>query len=45
MKYPFDTLKIDKSFVDEVTTNPDTAAVVGAIVSLCKVMMKNVIAE
>lgn len=33
-RFPFDTLKIDKSFIKESETNPDAAAIVGAIVKL-----------
>ncbi|MBY3621232.1 EAL domain-containing protein [Acinetobacter sp. CUI P1] len=33
-KLPIDTLKMDRSFVDEITTDPDTAAIATAIVSL-----------
>ena len=33
-RFPFDKLKIDKSFIKELETNPDAAAIVAAIVRL-----------
>lgn len=42
---PIDTLKIDKSFINEVTTNPNDAALVMAIVSLAHNLRLKVVAE
>lgn len=42
---PMDVLKIDKSFVDDVTTNPDDAAIVMAIVTLAHSLRLKVVAE
>ncbi|KQP12075.1 bifunctional diguanylate cyclase/phosphodiesterase [Pseudorhodoferax sp. Leaf265] len=44
-RLPFDTLKIDKMFVDEVHTKPASKAIATAIVALAKSMGKNVVAE
>ena len=42
---PVDTLKIDSSFLDEVCTNPQAAAVVRAIVELSHAVGLSVVAE
>lgn len=42
---PIDVLKIDKSFVRDVTTNPDDAALVMAIITLAHNLRLKVIAE
>lgn len=44
-KLPVDILKIDKSFIYDVTTNPDDAAMVMAIISLSHNLRLKVIAE
>jgi diguanylate cyclase len=44
-RFPIDTLKIDKSFVSEITTDPDNAAIVNAIITLAHALKLNVIAE
>jgi|GEM_PF-383143 len=44
-RFPVDTLKIDRSFVCELTPDSDDAAIVTAIVSLAKTMNINVVAE
>jgi diguanylate cyclase len=44
-RLPIDTLKIDQSFVREVTTEPDSAAIVQAIISLAHDLGMNVVAE
>jgi EAL domain-containing protein (putative c-di-GMP-specific phosphodiesterase class I) len=44
-KFPIDTLKIDQSFVNQMTSDPDDAAIVSAVVSLSKSLKLNVIAE
>ncbi len=43
--FPFKTLKIDRSFVREICTSKDAAAIVGAIVSLGTRLAMNVTAE
>ena len=45
LRFPIDTLKIDKSFVDDVATNPDAHAVAAAIVQLGKTLNLEVVAE
>ncbi|MGC2234570.1 MAG: EAL domain-containing protein [Pyrinomonadaceae bacterium] len=44
-RLPIDILKIDKSFVSDVTTNPDDAALVMAIVTLAHNLKLKVVAE
>lgn len=43
--YPFDTLKIDKSFISDVTREKDDAALVKAIINMAHSLGLNVIAE
>ncbi len=42
---PIDVLKIDKSFIDDVTTDPDDASLVTAIVGLARNLRLDVVAE
>jgi len=44
-KFPIDTLKIDQSFVNQMTSDPDDAAIVSAVVSLSKSLKLHVIAD
>jgi diguanylate cyclase (GGDEF)-like protein/PAS domain S-box-containing protein len=44
-QFPISTLKIDKSFVRHVTTNPDDATLVGTIVQMGRNMDMDVVAE
>ncbi len=44
-RLPFDSVKIDKSFVFDVTLSPDDAAIVEAIITLGKILKLTVIAE
>lgn len=44
-QFPLHTLKIDRSFVKDVTVNPDDAAIVAAIVALGQGLNLNVVAE
>ena len=44
-QFPIDTLKIDQSFVNQITTNPDDAAIVRAVISMGKSLKLCVIAE
>jgi diguanylate cyclase (GGDEF)-like protein len=43
--FPFDKLKIDQSFIRDITTNPDDAEIVLAIISIARSMNLKVIAE
>jgi len=44
-RLPFDTLKIDRSFVSEVTTNKDDGAIAAAIITLAHSIGLDVVAE
>ncbi len=44
-RFPIDALKIDKSFVDDVTTNSDDAAIALSVISLAHNLNMRVIAE
>jgi len=44
-RFPINTVKIDRSFVRDITTDSDDAAIVGAIISMAHNMELNVIAE
>jgi diguanylate cyclase (GGDEF)-like protein len=43
--FPVSTLKIDRSFIVDVTTNPDAAAITTAIIALARAMELDVVAE
>ena len=44
-RFPVDTLKIDIAFIREVTSNPDDAAVVDAIIAMAHSLHLDVVAE
>ena len=44
-KFPIDALKIDQSFVSQMTNNPDDTAIVSAVISMAKSLRLRVIAE
>lgn len=44
-RFPIDSLKIDRSFVDEALTNPDDKAIVSAIIGMAKNLGLRVTAE
>lgn len=44
-RFPINQLKIDRSFVKDVTSSPDDAAIISAIVSLARTLKLEVVAE
>ena len=44
-RFPIDTLKIDKSFITEVTTDPDSEVIVNTIIAMAHSLKLKVIAE
>ena len=44
-QFPIDSLKIDQSFVNKMTSNPDDASIVSAVISMSKSLKHRVIAE
>lgn len=44
-QFPIDTLKIDQSFVNRMTSNPDDATIVSAVINMGKSLKLRVIAE
>jgi diguanylate cyclase (GGDEF)-like protein/PAS domain S-box-containing protein len=44
-QFPFDTLKIDRSFVQDIVTEPDDALIAQAIIAMAHSLRLNVIAE
>lgn len=44
-QFPINTLKIDRSFVNQITRNPDDAAIVSAVIGMGKSLRQLVIAE
>ncbi|WP_185967287.1 EAL domain-containing protein [Legionella israelensis] len=43
--FPFDTIKIDKTFIDNITTDSDNASIVDAIIAMTKSLGLKVLAE
>ncbi|MGI6032397.1 MAG: EAL domain-containing protein [Coriobacteriales bacterium] len=43
--YPFDAIKIDKSFIDQVETNPTVRAVVSSTIDMCHKLELKTVAE
>jgi diguanylate cyclase len=44
-RFPIDSVKIDKSFLRDVTTNTDDATIVSAVIAMAKTLKKRVVAE
>ncbi|MBI5308376.1 MAG: EAL domain-containing protein [Planctomycetes bacterium] len=44
-RIPFSTLKIDRSFLENITTNPNDAAIISAIITIADRLKINVVAE
>src|ERR1041385_1751923 len=44
-RFPIDSLKIDRSFVREITSNPDDATIVSAVINMGRSLRQRVVAE
>jgi len=44
-RFPFNQLKVDRSFIRDITTDPDDAAIVRAIVAMGNALRLHVVAE
>lgn len=44
-RFPIDELKIDRSFINDIHTNPDDAAIAGAIIAMAHSLGLSVVAE
>lgn len=44
-RFPIDTLKIDRSFVRDMVTDPDDAAIVSAVIGMGHILKQRVVAE
>jgi diguanylate cyclase (GGDEF)-like protein/PAS domain S-box-containing protein len=44
-RYPFEQLKVDRSFISDITHNPDAAAIVRAIIAMGNTLRLGVVAE
>jgi EAL domain-containing protein (putative c-di-GMP-specific phosphodiesterase class I) len=44
-RFPLDSVKIDQSFLHDITINTDDATIVSAVISMAKSLNKRVIAE
>ncbi|MDH5632615.1 MAG: EAL domain-containing protein [Gammaproteobacteria bacterium] len=44
-RFPVDTLKIDRSFIRDITTDPDDASIIRAIVAMARALNMHIIAE
>lgn len=44
-RFPFDTIKIDKTFVDEIMVHPDDVAIIRAIIAMGHALDRRIVAE
>ncbi len=44
-RFPIDTIKVDRSFIRDVTTDSDDAAIVSAIIAMAKSLKLDIVAE
>ena len=44
-RFPFDTIKIDKAFVDEIMVRPDDVAIIRAIIAMGHALDRRIVAE
>ncbi|MBT8137446.1 MAG: EAL domain-containing protein [Gammaproteobacteria bacterium] len=44
-RFPIDVIKIDRSFVKDITTDPDDAAITASIIAMARSLKRDVIAE
>ncbi len=45
LRFPFDRIKIDRSFIKDMTENPDATAIVGAVITLARRLNMSTTAE
>jgi len=44
-RFPIDTIKIDRSFVNDIATNPDDAEIIRTIISMGRTLNRKIVAE
>ncbi|MGB0682294.1 MAG: EAL domain-containing protein [Magnetovibrionaceae bacterium] len=44
-KFPIDTIKIDRSFVSDIATNPDDAEIIRTIITMGRTLNRGIVAE
>lgn len=44
-RFPFDVLKIDRSFVKDIFTDPDSASIISAIIAMARSLKLEIVAE
>jgi diguanylate cyclase (GGDEF)-like protein/PAS domain S-box-containing protein len=44
-KFPLDTLKVDRSFINDISSNPDNAMILSALINIGKSLKHRVVAE
>jgi diguanylate cyclase (GGDEF)-like protein/PAS domain S-box-containing protein len=44
-KFPLDALKVDRSFINDISSNPDNAMILGALINIGKSLKHRVVAE
>jgi EAL domain-containing protein (putative c-di-GMP-specific phosphodiesterase class I) len=44
-KFPLDALKVDRSFINDISSNPDNAMILSALINIGKSLKHRVVAE
>jgi diguanylate cyclase len=44
-KFPLDTLKVDRSFLNDISSNPDNATILSAQINIGRILKHRVVAE